>query len=243
MRVGRLRFAPRPGISILALMVMAALAALGNWQLDRAGEKRAILELYEARSRAPAGPIQFSAADPSTLRYRHVYAYGEFDAARQFLLDNQVRDGRPGYQVLTPLRIPGRREAVLVDRGWVPLAGRRDEPPAIGLLVTGPRRIEGTLYLPYGEGLRLGSIDAGAHGWPRVIQYLDFEALEERLGYPLARFTLRLDPGQPDGFRRDWPTVALTPERHLAYAVQWFALAAVVFTLFVVLNTRRVDPS
>jgi cytochrome oxidase assembly protein ShyY1 len=35
-----------------------------------------------------------------------------------------------------------------------------------------------------------------------------------------------LDPGEPDGYLRQWQPPGFPPVRHIAYAVQWFSLAA-----------------
>ena len=221
------------------MILVAGFVSLGNWQLGRAQEKRALLAMYAERAQAEPVPIAFGAEDPGSLRFRHVQAFGRYDLSRQMLLDNQVRDGRAGYLVLTPLRIPGRPEAVLVDRGWVPQGATRQELPDLGFEVA-DERVVGTIYAPLAGGFRLGTLDAGAAGWPRIVQYMDFPAMAERLGYPLAPFVLRLDPDQPHGYRRDWAPIAFTPERHAAYAVQWFAMAAAVLILYFTLNLKRV---
>jgi surfeit locus 1 family protein len=61
---------------------------------------------------------------------------------------------------------------------------------------------------------------------------------------------LLLDAGVPDGFERRWrPALGFGPERHLGYALQWFAFALLTVVLFIALNLRRVgadqesDPS
>mgnify|MGYP003492815404 CR=1 FL=1 len=52
-----------------------------------------------------------------------------------------------------------------------------------------------------------------------------------------------LDAGVPDGFERKWrPALGFGPERHLGYAVQWFAFALVAIVMFVALNLKRAGP-
>jgi surfeit locus 1 family protein len=87
-------------------------------------------------------------------------------------------------------------------------------------------------------------MDDGQLGWPRVIQYLDFEVMGERLGRPVAPLTVRLDPDRALRIRaRQWaPVVPMGAERHLGYALQWFglALALVVIVLVLLLRSRGV---
>jgi surfeit locus 1 family protein len=47
-----------------------------------------------------------------------------------------------------------------------------------------------------------------------------------------------LDDDQPDGYLRDWRPPGMAPDRHVAYAVQWFGLAATVLVTWVVLSFK-----
>ncbi len=202
--------------------VFAGLCGLGLWQLQRAAEKRAIEAERAAAGRAAPVALPLDRTDYRALRFRPVTVAGRYDAVRQLLLDNQVRDGRVGYSVLTPLVLADGR-AVLVDRGWVAQGLTRALLP--DLTVAQPvDAVRGRVYVPFAGGLRLGAVSDGA-GWPRVVQYLDFAALGALVGRPLLPLVLRLDPAEPNGYRRDWPAAGLSHQRHLAYAAQWFGLA------------------
>ena len=48
-----------------------------------------------------------------------------------------------------------------------------------------------------------------------------------------------LDPGEADGFVRHWSPPGFPPLRHIGYAVQWFGLAAALFVIYIVTNSRR----
>jgi cytochrome oxidase assembly protein ShyY1 len=50
-----------------------------------------------------------------------------------------------------------------------------------------------------------------------------------------------LDPGEPDGYARHWTAPGFPPMRHIAYAVQWFALALTLAVIYFVTNTRRIE--
>jgi len=48
------------------------------------------------------------------------------------------------------------------------------------------------------------------------------------------------DPAAPNGYERVWrPAMQFGPERHLAYAIQWFAFAIVALIIFIALSLRR----
>ncbi len=65
-------------------------------------------------------------------RFQRVSVKGRLDPDHQFLLDNRTNEGRPGYEVLTPLYLDAaERDVILVDRGWIPFSGFRDKLPDV----------------------------------------------------------------------------------------------------------------
>ena len=63
--------------------------------------------------------------------------------------------------------------------------------------------------------------------------------LAAALGRELAPRQVLLDPAVPDGYVRDWVVPGTTPDRHLGYAVQWFAFAALAVAIWFVLSFRK----
>jgi surfeit locus 1 family protein len=121
-----------PAIAFIGLLPI--LVALGFWQLDRAEAKTALLELQEQRMEAETLELTGqNGSAPEDLRYRHAEATGQYDGAHQFLIDNQVLNGRAGYFVLTPLKIRGSATALLVNRGWVPANADRTLLPDVAI--------------------------------------------------------------------------------------------------------------
>jgi len=118
MRLGSWRFCPGRASTIAVLLLLPVLLALGCWQLDRAAQKAELQTSFAKRFAQP--PVDLAGIDPadSSNRYLHVVASGRYDGAHQLLLDNQVHDGQPGYQVLTP------RRKRYPDRPWLGAAGR-----------------------------------------------------------------------------------------------------------------------
>jgi surfeit locus 1 family protein len=222
----------------LGLLVLAALFAwLGMWQLQRAETSRAALAQF-----ASGGEDRVLASLPreldDDLRFRRVEIAGEYVAQPQFLLDNMLHEGAAGYQVLTALRVPGTDERVLVNRGWVP-AGERAVLPEVAV-GGGARTVTGRLeHLPR-PGMRLGEQALG-HGDPVVVlQYPTAAELAQRLGAPVFDYEVLLDPAAEDGYVRDWQAPGMAPERHLAYAGQWWALCLGALVTAIVIAVRAV---
>jgi surfeit locus 1 family protein len=229
---GRLgRFAPRPVATVLAVAAIALFAALGNWQLGRAAEKRALAADFTAGG----PPIDWMQLPPDAPRYQRVRVRGHYDPAHQFLLDNMSHESVAGVQVLTPLLLDDG-SAVLVNRGWTPYGPTRQDLPTVDV-DGGKRTVVGRLDELPRPGIWLKAPPAA--GWPRLVQYPSMTELAGDLGRELAPRQLLLDPGVPDGYVREWSTTGTTADRNIAYAVQWFAFAAVALTLWVVLSFRK----
>jgi surfeit locus 1 family protein len=149
--------------------------------------------------------------------------------------------GRPGYRVLTPFVRDGAARLLLVDRGWVPLGPSREQLPRVDDLTSGRRAVSGRLDQLPAPGVRVGQAAMpGDQRWPRVLNFPLPEDLEQALGQPVESRIVLLDPAAPDGYERVWrPSLNFGPDRHLGYAIQWFALAIVALVLFVALSLRR----
>jgi surfeit locus 1 family protein len=208
--------------------------ALGFWQLDRMREKQALFAAFEGGN---ARLERLADIEPERVeRYTRVIAVGRYDSAHQFLLDNMTHAGRAGYRVLTPFDLTDGG-TVLVDRGWVPLGATRATLPKIEVAASA-RSVVGRLDDLPAAGIDL-PVATPLGDWPRVLSYPHHAQLQSSLGRELQKRIILLDAAQPDGFVRAWQPATFPPERHLSYAITWFALAATVALLFFALNLRR----
>ncbi len=238
MQLGIYRFKPSILLTLLVVGLSALFLSLGNWQLNRADEKRILQRDYERHTTLDPVKLLLPLMDVDEWRYRKVTVQGKFDTEKQFLLDNQVKNSIAGVNVLTPLKLQYQEKSVLVDRGWIPLGSDRTQLPNVSMdadIVS----LVGTVYAPFGEGYRLGGMDEGQSSWPRLVQYLDFDEMSKRLGYAVEPLTIRLDASSPYGYQRNWPILQIVPERHVTYALQWFALAAVLVVIYLALSFKR----
>lgn len=220
--------------TLLVLVGIASVANLGIWQLNRAAEKRAIIQQIAAGGATTHDLDSVEALPP---RYQTVRARGRYDSTRQILLDNMPSlRGMPGYRILTPFQLE-TDGWILVDRGWLPLGSSREVLPDVDVGEQ-QRVIVGRLDELPRPGVRLGS-SAGGRGWPRVMNFPRHAEVEDALERPVAAMILRLDPAQSDGFDRALPLgPSVGPSRHVAYAVQWFALGLTMLIVFVILSFK-----
>ncbi len=232
----RYRFTPHWMMCVLALLGIAFFIALGVWQLHRAEEKRLILERKFAFEHQAPRVWDGSGIQPKP--FEGVQVQGTF-MPQVFLLDNQMYAHQVGYHVLSPLDI-GTERVIMIDRGWIPVGATRSEIPDI-ITPTEQLILEGRAYYSLGKPWLLGPGIEIKHAGSAVIEALDLQLMEQFLHKAIYPFIIRLDKKSPAGYVRSWAAVSMPPERHLGYAVQWFAFALVVFIIFIALNIRTYE--
>lgn len=216
---------------------VALTIALGFWQLGRAQYKEALQGRIDEFSRQPPVVLGAQTVDADALLLRRIEARGHFDPRHVVFIDNRVHKGRAGFHVVMPLRIAGSDKHVLVNRGWIVAGSERTRAPA----VTTPAQdvaVRGTAVPPSERFLELSSKVAEGNIWQNLV--LERYRQATRLDVlPVVIQQTELMGAPDDGLTRDWPPVDLKRNTHLAYAVQWFALAAAIFIYYLVINVRR----
>lgn len=221
-----------PVAGVVLIVLFLSLAA---WQLERAGEKEALTDLFDES--APYEHLRLGGGQPL---YQRVSVRGRYLGDRQFLIDNIVRSSRVGYYVVTPLEVAPGEPLLLVNRGWIPKPDRAGTP---AIAVGGePREVRGRIGRLPRVALRPGEAIEPGQEWPRVAVYPRPNDIADSLGRELAEPVLLLSPAAEDGFARQWEPDRKGPMMHYGYAFQWSALAvAVAVVLGWQLKKRRRD--
>jgi len=226
-------FRPTRWGTALAVAGCAVFVVLGNWQSHRAQEKRALAARVEAALAGPPLKLPAHPVEAADFALRRVVAQGEFVPAHTVFLDNKIYQGRVGYEVVTPLKIAGGSQHVLVDRGWVPAGPRREELPVIPT-PGGEQRVEGLAVT------RLPQAYEPTRGAPqgRVWQNLRLAEFSRATGLALQPLVIEQLSDAADGLVRDWPRPDSGADRNESYALQWYLFAALAVVLFVIHSYR-----
>ena len=214
-------------ITVFTMLLLPLLLGLGFWQLERAQEKAALEASWEARQNQSALSLDtLWDRPPETLAYLPVVLSGEYLKDQYFLLDNRIFSGSFGYEVLGIM--------VLVNRGWVAGDPARLEMPAVAA-VDGKVEVAGHIYVPPGAPYLLAEQQLDGD-WPMLLQAVEMEKILpqlEALGdgrvFP---YSIRANSGQPGALSIDWQVVNVSPDKHRAYAAQWFTMALVLLGFF-----------
>lgn len=238
----------RAGLFALTLLSAALCSGLGVWQTRRLIERRAANERALAGRELPEVALNETRMDgngregASGLDQRRVMATGTWDHAHTFVLRARSDRDAPGVHIVTPLRLDGREEAVLVNRGFVPA----DDATNPVLAWDQPERgsVRGFAFLiPVVPDSGTPHTQAGRTTWRR----LDLATVKARLPYPvldvyvhLTEREVRADSASP------WPIPArlrpLDDGPHLNYLVQWFMLAGASLAFGLLFVLRNGEP-
>lgn len=233
-------FKPGWKMTVFTLAFAPLLYWLGLWQLDREQEKTQLQHDYDLRTLAPAIPLDTIDWQREDLSFLKVSATGWFENAKVYLLDNKIHEGHVGYELINPF-VTEAGQTVLINRGWIAQGASRSQLPPIPF-VEGLVEIQGSIYVPLEDAFLLNTAEEnGVTEGPKVIQSIQLDSLSNDLAKKLAPYTVRLLDNSPGVEQVNWQAVNMLPEKHRAYAVQWFAMLfalLVMFTYFGFKNPR-----
>lgn len=169
---------------------------------------------------------------------RQVVMGARFTPNHYVLLDNRLRGGKFGYEVVAFAEVD--QLAVALNLGWVRGDPSRKTLPDIAL-PSGVQTVSGRLYQPSGEAFMLGENQLPAQ-LPGVVQQLTLSAwqdeLQSQLDQPIFPLEIRVDELASVAFDATWAIVNQTPAKHQGYAVQWFTMAAALGLAFIFRSTN-----
>ena len=147
---------------------------------------------------------------------------------------------------------------MLVNRGWTRLGASRDQLPDVSIAeasviasatanaavnATVNATVSGALSRP-SRGFAKGEAFDSAAPWPRYLQYFDYSAAASALEAEVLPVVLQAEHTEPGPWLvSNWQPAASGPEKHYAYAVQWFGMAAALTVIFFVVNCRPSAPT
>jgi surfeit locus 1 family protein len=215
-------------LSLLFLLFLPLLLRLGFWQLARADEKQQLMTVYQQQRALPAQKFDFSIPEKIT-NYQTVIIEGVYDLQRYWLVDNKPRGGKVGYEIVMPLWTGA--QWLLINRGWVLAPSLRNQLPVLET-PTKKITIEGYFYQPSKNAVLNSNESDLLQEWPKRVLQLDYQMAENALGKPTYPAVFRIADDSPSAFVTDWPMINTLPEKHQAYAVQWFAMAVALLGLY-----------
>ncbi|MFK4058973.1 SURF1 family protein [Brevundimonas sp. NPDC046655] len=220
-------------LTILAILLLGVLLALGVWQVQRMQWKEGLIAGAEAAAGQPPLPLE-EALKLENPEFRRVLLTCRGLAAAPYVELQSIENSDAGVRLVSACAVEGG-PTLLVDRGFVsadisarPSVMADDTMPVVitGVLRRAPA--PSALTPPPAEGRFYGR---------------DAEAMARALKVegPISPFTVFATTStNPDwaALKPSAPPAAFT-NNHLGYALTWFGLAAALIAFYVVLLRRR----
>jgi surfeit locus 1 family protein len=240
--VGSYVFAPGLVPTLMSLFFFGVFLYLARWQWHRADYKEQLHRQYAQGEHAAPLTVSAAASTGKDVAGFPVMFDGHFDEEHTMLLDNQVEKGVPGFQVLTLFHTE-QNEAVLVERGWLPLGKDRQHFTPVPPLTQTVFHLRGKIYFPSARQFVLKEDDYTQMRWPLLVQKLDLKQLGTALGVELAPFVVRLDEGVVvevgQQLPRHWQFIVISAEKSRGYAFQWFGMALVLLGFYLYFSVEK----
>jgi len=216
-------------MTVVVMVLLPGVIALGLWQLDRGAQKRVLETAYLNKLTALPLPV---AEAPLDEAFQRVVLHGEF-IEQIFLVDNQVVEGVIGYWVVQGF-VDKAGTKYLVNRGFVPASTSRSELPDVSA-PAGMVKVIGVVW-PFTGLIPVLDEDAWQPGWPKRVQRLDVARMANKTGAKAVE--LRLEPGQPGVTIAAPFATVLSDAQHKGYAATWFGLAVALVLSYAIFGFK-----
>ena len=228
--------------AFFTLVMVAAFAGLGIWQLQRRVEKHTLIAILNERLAASPTALpaqsQWKALTPAKDEFRRVSftaTYAPLPDAMVYSTGSAVRAdiSGPGTWAFLPARVQGG-ESIAVNAGFVQntMQDRSQQDRAVGRLVTG-QQVKLTGYIRFPENA--GTLTPPENLDKRLWFTRDHLAMARALGWgeEIAPFYIDLEQPVPEsGIPKPGPLTVHLKDAHLQYAITWFTLAFAVAIAF-----------
>lgn len=240
--VGLYRFQLRTIPVLITLVAFAILARLGLWQLERSGQKeqrlQQIADFKQHQKMSFTNLLKVAEqTDPTGV---DVTLNGEFTSPYSWLLDNKVVNGQVGYDALLAFKPDDGDKWLLVNMGWIKGDyANRDVLPEFSI-PDGDITLSAFVKAKDLSAFALSDKSVNHQQWPLRTQQVNIETIEQQSGLNFYPFMLIASETAQYGFTHHYEPVVMPPEKHKAYALQWFLLALAVLVVFIFAS--RVKP-
>jgi surfeit locus 1 family protein len=219
--------------TFLVLIAIILMVRLGFWQLDRLEERRFFNTHYLQQIEAASLELNPSNLDDNleNMEYRRITVSGQYDFSKEVAIRNQSYEDRAGVHLLTPLIINESDQAVLIDRGWIPLDAYLSSN-WMEFVEDKRATINGIIRLSQSSPSFGGRSDPDLQpGEIRIAwNFVNIDTISQQIPYPVLSIYIQQspDPRWTDLPHRSKPEVEITEGPHLSYAIQWFTFVIIL---------------
>lgn len=224
---------------VVNLFVVAILLGLSFWQWQRAAEKsHTLARIASWQQQGAINLLRLSSINADEQDGVQLQFNARWLSPMVWLVDNQMVDGRIGYDVLIAVEDvesnSAVRSALLLNLGWVAAPLDRNTLPSVA--IPDELQVQG-IFRTRIKGVLLGTNIEDKGVWPMRLQQVDINSLNSWIQLPLINGLAYQEKNSP--YLNHYTPVILPPERHKAYALQWFLLALAVIVIALAASSRK----
>ncbi len=221
----------------MTIPLLVVLCLLGNWQVDRLNWKLDLTQKLNQRYHLPPVALPDSITTPDDWLYRHVTVAGRFLQMREMPLYGAGPNGRPGYDLFTPL-VTSDGKYVIINRGWVP-EDLKEPSTRPDTIKSGPVKITGVLRKSWRKERFAPENDLDRNLW--YFGDLNAMAQAQELSDVFPMFVYADAGTEPGKYPTGGRTRVKLVNNHLDYAMTWYGLAIVLLVIYVISALHKVE--
>ena len=209
--------------SVFVYFIILTLLSLGFWQIYRLNWKLELIEQIE--NSLINDPVELTSIEKKN--YLRIKTSGEIDFDKQIYLYNLNDAGKPGFEVINPIKIGD--ENYLMNRGWIPF--EKKGLPEINLV--DQNQIVGTLMLQTKPSSFKPENDIKKNYWFT----LNREDILKFTGRNFSDYVIYLN-GE---YKIPKPRVitAKISNNHKKYAITWFSMAISILLIYLYFRKKN----
>ena len=209
--------------SVFVYFVILTLLSLGFWQIYRLNWKLELIEQIE--NSLKNYPVELNKNEKKN--YLRIKTSGEIDFDKQIYLYNLNDTGKPGFEVINPIKIGD--ENYLMNRGWIPF--EKKDLPEINLV--DQNQIVGTLMLQTKPSTFKPENDIEKNYWFT----LNREDISKFTGRNFSEYVIYLN----GDYKIPKPRVitAKISNNHKKYAITWFSMAISILLIYLYFRKKN----
>ena len=209
--------------SVFVYFIILTLLSLGFWQIYRLNWKLDLIEQIE--NSLKNDPVELSKIEKKN--YLRIKTSGEIDFDNQIYLYNLNDAGKPGFEVINPIKIDD--ENYLINRGWISF--EKKDLPEINLV--DQNQIVGTLMLQTKASTFKPENDIEKNYWFT----LNREDILKFTGRNFSEYVIYLN----GDYKIPKPRVitAKISNNHMKYAITWFSMAISILLIYLYFRKKN----
>jgi len=211
--------------SIFVFFSVILFCSLGTWQVYRLQWKLDLIKEINYGLNSESVPY----SKTNIINYQKVKFSGTFDFEKQVYLYSLNSNGKPGYDIITPIKI-NSNEILLVNRGWIENDLKRNK----NINKIKSKSFEGIIKKISKPNPFKPENDIKNNVW----YSLKLKDLQNFTGYKLANFVLYLQNSENNLVEKKIISPDL-PNNHLKYAITWYSVALSILLYFLYFRKKQ----